>query len=232
MKRFYKEVAFFQEDKGYFITLDGKKIRTPSRHNLKLPTRALAQAVADEWREQGEQIQPAAMPLTRLANTAIDQTRPQRTGMIEQAASYARTDLLCYRVAAPPDLADRQAAHWQPLLDWSEAELGAGLAVTTDLAPIQQPADSLLAIYTAVAGLDDFCLTGLNAATAACGSVIIGLALLHRRLDADEACALAELDERYQNERWGEDPDAMARRDSARRTIATASSFMVLSRAG
>ena len=230
MKRFYKDVQLFQEDKGHYITLDGKKIRTPSRQKLKLPTLSLAQAIADEWRDQIEEVRPAEMPLSQLANTAIDQTRPHRTAAIEQVAAYARTDLLCYRAARPPDLAKQQAASWQPLLDWSESEFGANLAVTTDLTPIEQSEQSLLAIYTAVAQSGDFSLTGMIAATAASGSVIIGLALLRRRLDADEACSLAQLDEQYQSDRWGEDPDATAQRDSVRRAITVAASFMVLSK--
>lgn len=229
MKRFYEDVQLIQQDKENCITLDGKKIRTPSRQMLRLPTVSLAQAVADEWRDQIGEIRPAEMPLTQLANTAIDRTRPYRVGVIEQVAAYAQTDLLCYRVARPPDLAKQQAAGWQPLLDWGEAEFAANLAVTTDLAPLEQSEQSLLALYTAVAQLDDFSLTGLHAAAAASGSVIIGLALLHRRLGADEAFALAQLDEQYQSARWGEDPDATAQRDTVRRAMTSASSFMALS---
>ena len=229
MKRFYKKVDISQSDKGYFITLDGKSVRTPSRQVLKMPTESLARAVADEWREQGDDIRPAGMPLTQLSNTAIDRTGPHRIGVIEQVAAYARTDLLCYRVAEPPDLAEQQTASWQPLLDWGESELGARLDVATDLAPIDQPEASLLAVYTAVARLDDFSLTGLSAGTAACGSVIIGLALQRGRLAADEACSLAHLDEDYQSARWGEDADAVTQRSAIRRAIADAASFMALS---
>ena len=232
MKRFYKEVQLFQKDKGNFITLDGKKIRTPSRQMLKIPTRSLAEAIADEWRDQTEEIRPAEMPLTQLANTAIDQTHPHRTAVIEQVAAYAATDLLCYRAAMPPDLAKQQAAYWQPLLDWSESEFGASLAVTTDLAPIEQPEQSLLAIYTAVARLNNFSLTGLQAATAASGSVVIGLALLRRRLGADEACSLALLDEQYQGAQWGEDSDTIAQRDFVCRAMAISASFMAFSQDG
>jgi chaperone required for assembly of F1-ATPase len=232
MKRFYKEVELIQKDKGHFITLDGKKIRTPSRQMLKLPTRSLAEAIADEWRDQIEDIRPAEMPLTQLANTAIDQTHPHRTAVIEQVAAYAATDLLCYRVAMPPDLAKQQAAYWQPLLDWSESEFGTDLAVTTDLAPIEQSEQSLLAIYTVVAQLDIFSLTGLQAATAASGSVVIGLALLRRRLGADEACSLAQLDEQYQSAQWGEDFDATEQRASVCRAIAISASFMAYSQDG
>ena len=229
MKRFYEDVQLIQEDKGYFITLDGKKIRTPSRQMLELPAPTLAQAIVSEWRDQIEEIRPAEMPLTQLANTAIDRTRSHRAGVIEQVASYAQTDLLCYRAAMPRDLAERQVAGWQPLLDWGEAEFGASLAVTTDLAPLEQSEQSLLAIHTTVVKQDVFSLTGLHAATAASGSVIIGLALLRRRLGADEAWSLAQLDEHYQSGRWGEDPDATAQRESVRRAMTDASSFMVLS---
>ena len=217
MKRFYEEVQVIQKEKGHFIILDGKEIRTPSRQMLKLPTRPLAEAIADEWRDQVEEIRPAEMPLTQLANTAIDQTHARRPAVIEQVAAYAATDLLCYRAAMPPDLAQQQTACWQPLLDWGA---------------IEQSEQSLLAIYTAVAKLDDFSLTGLQAATAASGSVVIGLALLRRRLVADEAWSIAQLDEQYQSTQWGEDSDAVAQRQSVRRALTVAASFMAFSQEG
>ena len=229
MKRFYKDVQLNQEDKGHSITLDGKSVRTPSRQTLKLPTLPLAQAIAGEWRNQGDDINPAGMPLTQLANTAIDQTGPNRIRIIEQVAAYGQTDLLCYRVAQPVDLAELQEKSWQPLLNWCEAEFQASLKTTTDLAPLEQPEASLLAIFSAVAQLDDFSLTGLSAGTAASGSVILGLALPRHRLTADEACSLAQLDEQYQSEQWGEDPDSKAQRESVRQAIALAASFMTLS---
>ena len=229
MKRFYENVEVSQEDKKHFIILDGKKIRTPSRQVLTLPTESLAQAIAGEWDDQIDDIVPASMPLTQLANTALDQTIPHRLQLIEQVAAYAGTDLLCYRVASPPDLAELQAAGWQPLLDWAESELSAKLEVTTDLVPLKQSDMSLLAIYTAVTQLDDFTLTGLTASTAASGSVILGLALLHKRLEADEACSLAQLDEQYQSDQWGEAPDAMAQREAERQAILVATGFMALS---
>ena len=229
MKRFYEIVELFQEDNKHYITLDGEKIRTPSRQLLKLPTLPLARAIAGEWNDQADDILPADMPLTQLANTAIDQTRPHRSRVIEQVAAYAGTDLLCYRVASPADLADLQATRWQPLLDWGEAELGARLKVTTDLAPLKQSEQSLLAIYTAVARLDNFTLTGLAASTAASGSVIIGLALLYQRLDADDACSFAQLDEQFQSDLWGEDSDAEAQQKTVRQAIFVAAEFMALS---
>jgi chaperone required for assembly of F1-ATPase len=229
VKRFYKDVQVLQQDKACFVTLDGKKIRTPSRQILKLPNEILAHSIADEWRRQSEDILPSDMPLTQLANTGIDQIGPHRIRIKEQTAAYARTDLLCYRVAAPDDLAERQEERWQPLLDWCEAEFGAKLSVTADLAPLVQTEKSLLAIYTATAQLGDFPLTGLCAATAACGSIVIGMALLRKRLTADEARSLSQLDEEYQSELWGEDPDSVVQRNSVGQAIADAAAFMELS---
>ena len=230
MKRFYGQVEAVETAGAYGIALDGKPVRTPGRRVLGLPTRPLAEAVADEWRHQGDRIETAKMPLTKLANTAIDRTRPQRTQVIEQIAAYGNTDLLCYRAAAPPDLAELQRARWQPLLDWLAAEYGAALLVTADIAPLEQPNDSLLAIFTAVAGLDDFELTGLHAATTVSGSVAIGLALSRGRIGAAEGWSLAQLEELYQGAKWGEDADAAARRTDIRAAIAAATDFMFLSR--
>jgi chaperone required for assembly of F1-ATPase len=229
MKRFYRQVEAVPAAGAWGIALDGKPVRTPARQALSLPTRPLADAVAAEWGAQGDRIEAATMSLTRLANTAIDRTRPQRTLVIEQVAAYANTDLLCYRAAAPPDHDALQRDRWQPLLDWLAAEYGAALLVTADVAPLEQPNEALLATFTAVARFDDFALTGLHAATTATGSVAIGLALSRGHIGAAEGWSLAQLDELYQSERWGEDAEAAARRAEIRDAIAAAAEFMMLS---
>lgn len=230
MKRFYQNVNVVADGQGFAVTLDDKAVRTPGRHNLQMPTQALAEAVASEWREQGDEIQPLDMPLTQIANTAIDRTRPQRTAVIEQIAAYAETDLLCYRVSAPPDLAEAQAENWQALLNWAETTYQAHLQVTVDIAPLEQPRESLLAIYRAVAALEDFALTGLHVATAASGSVVIALALECEQIDSEKGFELALLDEIYQSQKWGDDDDARAHREELRLVLASATRFMVISR--
>ncbi len=231
MRRFYREVAVGDGENGWTIALDGRSVRTPGRGILLLPTRNLADAVAAEWQAQQDEIRPRDMPLTQLANSALDRTRPHRTLVIDQVAAYGETDLLCYRVAEPPDLAALQAEKWQPVLDWLAEDLGARLTVTQDIAPVTQPQEALLAIYTAVARHDDFALTGLHSLTAASGSVAIGLALSAGRLAAEEGWKLAQLDELYQIGQWGDDADAAVRRNAIRDSIAAATSFIGLSRA-
>lgn len=228
MKRFYAEAAAAPEAGAFTVTLDGRPVRTPGKQALRLPTRPLGEAVAAEWRAQGEAIAPATMPLTRLANSALDRTAPNRAQVIEQVAAYAGADLLCYRAESPEALVARQAATWQPVLDWLARNHRAPLRVTAGIAPVEQDRDALLAIYTTVAAFDDFRLTGLHAATAGCGSVALALALAAGRIDADDAWRAAHLDELFQAERWGGDREAEERREALHVEIAAAARFMAL----
>jgi chaperone required for assembly of F1-ATPase len=168
------------------------------------------------------------MPLTRLAATAIDRTAERRGEIVAEVANYAGTDLVCYRAAHPPALAARQEALWQPLIDWAAGRYDAGLAVTAGVVPMAQSPASLRAFVAAVAALDDFRLTALQAATAACGSLVIALALLEGRLDAAAAFAASQLDETFQIEAWGEDAEAAARRQVLAADIAAMAQFLEL----
>ncbi len=229
MKRFYSEATAEPDVGGFNVALDGKPVRTPGKRPLRLPTRPMGEAIAAEWRNQGDEIAPASMPFTRLANSAVDRTAPHRAQVIEQVAAYAGADLLCYRAEGPAALVERQSAEWQPVLDWLTEVHGATLSVTTGIAPVAQQQDALLAVHTTVAGFDDFRLTGLHAATAPTGSVALALALAAGRIDAEEAWRTAHLDERFQLGRWGGDQEAERRLDSLRGEIAAAARFMALS---
>jgi chaperone required for assembly of F1-ATPase len=230
VKRFYAAVTAEPGDGDFLVALDGKPVRTPGKRPLRLPTGPMGEAIAAEWRDQGDEIAPQSMPLTRLANSALDRTAPRREQVIEQVAVYAGADLLCYRAEGPAELVERQAAEWQPVLGWLSETHGALLSVTTGIAPVVQQQDALLAILGAVAGFADFRLTGLHAATAAMGSVALGLALAAGRIDAEEAWRAAHLDELYQAGRWGGDEEAESRREALRDDIAAAARFMALSR--
>ncbi len=222
------EVA--ERNGGYTVVLDGRPVRTPAKASLSLPTRALAEAVAEEWRAQEEEIRPQSMRLMRLAVTAIDRVSRQRDAVIEEIAAYAATDLVCYRAEQPASLAARQQAAWQPLVDWAARRYDARLRVTAGLMPVQQPQAATGALRSAVAVLDDMMLTGLHNATAACGSAVIALALAEGRVGPDEAWELSLVDETFQVEQWGEDGEAARRHQALREDIASAARFMELSR--
>ncbi|RYY36816.1 MAG: ATPase, partial [Sphingomonadales bacterium] len=115
MKRFWKDVTLAERG----IALDGKPVRTPRRAALTLPSDALAEAVADEWRGVGDTVDPRAMPLTGLANAAIDIVAADPPAFAAGLAAYGESDLLCYRAELPAPLVERQAAAWDPLLDWA-----------------------------------------------------------------------------------------------------------------
>jgi chaperone required for assembly of F1-ATPase len=232
MKRFYREAVSVAAPSGYAVLLDGKPVKTPAKSELAVPSAALAQAIAGEWQSQGETISPLALPLTRLVSTAIDRVEPRRDAVIAEIVNYATTDLLCYRAEDPPELVRRQDAVWQPLLDWAHARFDAQLVVTRGVAPVPQPTPALAALARAVAAHDAMTLVALHLATSTTGSLILGLALVVARLSPDETFAIAELDETYQIERWGEDSEQAKRRAGLKDDIALAARFAGLLRAG
>ena len=234
VQRFYKAVtvgaAELAAGPAFRILLDNRAVRTPGRAEGLLPTRAVAEAVAGEWAAQHDVLDPQSMPLTGLAWTALDRVRPARAEIVEAVAAYAAHDLLCYRAEGPVDLAARQQALWQPLLDWLALTFDAPLAVTAGIVSVEQPPAALAALTRAVAAHDDFALAALSAATAATGSLAIALALVEGRISSEGAFAAARLDESYQMERWGDDAEAARRRAAIRAELAAVERFVALLR--
>lgn len=230
MKRFYTEVAAHPAEGGFGVSLDGKALRTPAKAPLVVATRGLAEAIATEWQGQSGEVKLDALPLTRLASTALDLVALRKPAVVAEIARYAGTDLVCYRAEHPPELIDRQHALWQPLLDWTSLRYDAPLLVTAGILPIVQPPTSLAAYAAAVAAYAPLELAALHLATAACGSLVVALALIEGQLDADGAFAAAELDQSFEIERWGEDAEQMQRRAALKEDIALAERFIALLR--
>ncbi len=230
MKRVYREVWVAPAGDGWSILLDARTLQTPGRAALVLPKQSLADAIAAEWDAQVETIVPATMPLMRLAATAVDRVAPQRTRAIEEIIGYVGTDLVCYRADRPAELIARQGVLWQPLVDWATLRFDAPLPVTTGVAPRPVSAAAVAAFRSAVEAFDLWWLTALHSATTACGSIVIGLALIDQRLDAETAWVASQLDETFQIEKWGEDAEAAARRRELKRDIEATCRFMDLLR--
>jgi len=210
--------------------LDGRPVRAPSRQPLRLPTRALAEAVAAEWAAQGEDLRPDDMPITQYANTAHDQVVPNPDRIVAALLEFVDGDVLCYREPKQTDLSRHQQDHWQPLLDWAAGVLGVELAVTYSLMPLRQPIRVTTALDGALKAMDPWALTGLQGAAAASGSLILGLALAHGRVDSETCFTLSRLDETWQMRRWGEDEETRAGRAAVRRDLAAAETLIRLSR--
>jgi len=225
VKRFYKTVSTGETNA---VLLDNRAIKTPKGVPFILPTRELAEAIAEEWRAQETDIKPETMPLTKLAHAAIDGA-PESARIAEQAVAYAKSDLLCYRAEGPDELVIRQARQWAPILDWLAQTHGARLKTATGIGYIDQPSEALEKLASRAGRLDPFALAALHTATAITGSLALGLAVLERRLTAAEAFVLSRLDEDYQAERWGQDAEAQARATHLKADLEAAERFMRLS---
>ena len=211
-KRFYESVTVEVVDEAFEVRLDGRGVKTPGRNAAILPTRVLAEALAEEWAAQGERIDPLSMPMTRLSYVTLDRLDIPAT--VAEITKYASTDLLCFRAPEPDDLVAAQAAAWDPLLSWAEEALGAHLVPATGVLPIDQDPVALTLIHNRAGELDRWRLAALAQATALTGSAVLGFALLEKRISGEQAFALSTLDEHYQASHWGEDAEAKERLDN------------------
>jgi len=211
-KRFYETATVADSGSGgYAVQLDGRQIKTPAGKPLVVPARVLAIAIAEEWNAQGETIAPAALPLTKLANTAIDAVTGGKPEVADDIVKYAATDLVCYRASYPAELAAAQARAWDPILSWIGAKYGAPFLVGSGIAHIAQHPASLEALRSAVNSLSAFKLTALHVMTTLTGSALIALAHIGGELDSAAAWTVAHTDESWQASRWGEDSEAAER---------------------
>jgi chaperone required for assembly of F1-ATPase len=225
VKRFWTEVSV---DAGRVVQLDEKPVRTPGRVPLALPNDALAEAVAAEWREVGETIDPQAMPLTGLANAAIDRVAPEQTAFAAGLAAYGESDLLYYRAAEPPELVARQEAAWNPLLDWARGRYDVHFETTVGVMHVAQPPATLARLSEALGPRDPFALVALQPIVTITGSLIGALALAEGATDAETLWRAAQIDEDWQAEQWGEDALAVAAREARRRDYDAAVRFLNL----
>lgn len=212
VKRFWKEAAAVQQDGGWGIALDGRPVRTPARAPLLVESAALAQAIAAEWQAQGDTIDPASMPLTGLANAAIDLASPDPAAFAAPIAAYAESDLFCYRDDRDAALQAEQAGAWNPLLAWAEARYDVEFALAQGVLPIDQPAATVAALRDAVLAHDPFHLAALAPLVTIGGSLVAGLALAEEAFEPAPLWDAVALDELYQERRWGADGEAQKAR--------------------
>jgi len=229
-RRFYEQAGVSGDASPFAIILDGRPVKTPLKRELALPQRALAEAVAEEWQRQGEHIDPALMPLTRLANTALDRVAGNEPRIVAEIAEYAGSDLLCYRAEGPTSLIEREAWHWDPVLAWAGAHLAHPFIAVTGLVHQPQPEPTLEAVTRHLSRHDAFALTALHNMATLTGSALLTMAVEAGALHADAAWAAAHVDEDWQIEQWGEDAEATRRRQKRRAEFDAAVAFLALTR--
>ena len=228
MKRFWKHVTVEQRDERWSLLLDSRPIRTPARANLVVPTEALADAMAEEWRNVGETIDPRAMPLTGLANAAIDRVAPSRQEFASGLATYAEADLACYRADAPRELVSRQEDEWDRLLAWARRRYDVDFAITIGVTHVTQPPATVERLTHAVSALDPFRLAGLAPLVTIGGSLIAGLAVLEKAFTPEDSWRAVSLEDQWQLERWGSDTEAETALEGRRLDFLAAARFLDL----
>jgi len=227
-RRFWTEVSVIERPGGggFGVALDGRVLRTPGKRALHLPTRALAGMVAGEWAAQGPEVRPQTMPATRSANTAIDRVADHMAQVAAEVTGYGGSDLLCYRASDPPGLVARQAAAWDPLLDWAAGRYGVEWRRITGVMPEPQPAPTLARLGAEVTAFDPFRLTALHELVALSGSLVIGLAAAQPGSSAESLWAASRVDEDWQAEQWGQDDEAAVQADARRAGFLNAHAFL------
>ena len=228
MTRFYSHATLRAAQGGFEILLDERPVKTPARRPLLLPTEPLARAVAEEWNAQGEKVDPRSMPLTGLANAAIDRVAPDAESFARGLAAYGENDLLCYRAEGPSSLVARQAELWDPLLAWARRRFDVDFEIVCGIMHRPQHEATLRQLAHAVAARDPFALAGLSPIVTIGGSLIVALALAEEAIDLDTAWSAATLDEAWQAEQWGEDAEAAAALEARRHDFAAAYRFLTL----
>lgn len=209
-KRFWANVTVVEEaEGGWGVRLDGRAVKTPAKTALVVPTKAMAEAIAAEWQDQAEMVDPRTMPVTRSANAAIDKVASQRSEVIDLIAAYGGSDLLCYRVETPITLVDRQEEGWGAWLRWAKTSLGVELVSAKGVMHIPQDAKALATLHALVAGHSNFEIAALHDLVGISGSLVLGLAVSQGALDPEEGWRLSRLDEDFQAEVWGEDEEAV-----------------------
>ncbi len=230
-RRFWTDATVEAVPGGHAVRLDGRPVHTPLKTEVVMPSRALAAGVAEEWLAQGKTVDPRTMPLTRAVNATLDKVVPQRAEVAAILSDYGASDLLCYRAASPGSLSDRQAAGWDPMVDWAEGRFGGRLRVTRGVIPVAQPEPVLQALRAHVGALSEWELTALSEFVALSGSLVLGLAALEEH-DPEGLWALSRIDEDWQAEQWGGDEEEAARIALRRAAFLQAHRYLELLRAG
>jgi chaperone required for assembly of F1-ATPase len=228
VRRFWRQADVVQLGDGWGVTLDGKPVRTPARAAVEVPTEALARAIALEWNGVGERIDPGALPLTGLANAAIDRIATDRDTFVTGLANYAEGDLACYRAEGPPQLVARQAESWDALLGWARRRFDVDFRTTDGVMHVDQPAATVERLSHSLTILDPFRLAGLAPLVTIGGSLVAALAVLEGALSAAQAWDAVSIDDRWQLEQWGADAEAEAALANRRHEFHAAAQFLDL----
>lgn len=227
-KRFYTVATLAEEVGSFSLLLDNRRAKTKAGNEIRIKSAALASAILEEWNAQSERIDFTAMPMTRFAMTAIDLGERDAESWREAVLAFLKSDLLCYRAPGPSELAERQSAAWDPILDWCAASLGVRLDKGVGVEFVDQPHEAIYEARRFLSGLKVERLIGVKSATEIAGSAAIAFALLQGAFPAGALFDASRIDERFQAERWGIDSEAAERERQLREDFLSAARFLSL----
>lgn len=228
LKRFWHGVTVTPCDGGFTVMLDQRRVKTPGKALLVVPTAAMAQAIAAEWQAQSGPVRPETMPCTRAANSALEKVMPQFHEVVGLLAAYGASDLLCYRAPGPLELSLRQAEAWDPMLDWAAAALNAPLLTAEGIVHVAQPAASVARLHGLIAAMTPFQIAAFHDLVSLSGSLVLAFAVTQEKLTPQQAWDLSRIDETYQSELWGVDEDAASLAETKRQAFHHAARFWAL----
>ena len=210
IKRTWEIVAVQRSEVGFLVTLDDQPIITPAKNTLLLPSSSLANRVANEWKEQNNEIIPAEMPFTRLSNSAIDKVSSQFKEVADILSEFGETDLFYYRASSPAELVEKQKIAWDPFLDWVNTSMNVRINVSSGVMFIDQDDDEMVKLKAPIYNMTPFQLAGFHEIVTISGSLIGAYAFVEKAFTADQVWSASRIDEEWQIEQWGSDEEATA----------------------
>ncbi|CAM6100972.1 unnamed protein product [Calypogeia fissa] len=193
-----------EEGEKIEVSLDHRVLRTPAKKPLRFSNPALAHAIAAEWEWQDSSgVRSYTMPLMKLASISIDQVPKDRERIIVTLLKYCHTDALCCRASPDSVLYDKQAKHWDPLLEWVEAEIGARPVVSSSIFGPSQPEDVVRGLEKCLRGLNDWELAAIDSLAGSARSIVVALAIARNKLTIEEAIEVIRVEENHQVDDWG-----------------------------
>lgn len=226
MKRFYRAASAERGEDGWFVALDGRRVKTQGGNVLVLPNEATAQLLAAEWDAQGDEIDPSGFPMRDLADYALDVVAADKGAAIAALLRYAETDTLCYRADPDEPLWKRQQEVWEPLLAACEAREGIRLQRVSGVIHRAQDAEALAKLRARLEAMDYLTLAALTTLASLAASLVIGLAALETDADSEALWNAANLEEDWQAEQWGRDWEAEERREKRKGDFLAAMEFV------
>lgn len=174
---------------------------------MRVSTKALAQAIEEEW--MGEKKEKL---LTALATTALDKVSEDRDGYITHCCEVLSKDTLLFWEESLGALVKLQEDRWQPCIDKVNQRLGLHLKPTFSLSITPLSTEEEKKVKRFLSTQTDCALAGFTHLLHLTESFSLTFLVFNDPLPPEEAWNLANLHENYQRLTWGKDEEAFEKK--------------------